>query len=152
MRKNMKLIGLAVCLTCCAGFIYAQEAYEPQERQQQEKHLPREVLNPEKVATQMTEQMNKLLQLTDKQYKKIYKLNLKEQKAFFKAMQNSDDYRPPMGEGPGMRGGRPPMGGGQPPMMGEDGFPGRMGGGPMMSRDTNLPTHKRKPQKPKKRK
>lgn len=78
----MKLIGLAVCLTCCAGFIYAQEAYEPQERQQQEKHLPREVLNPEKVATQMTEQMNKLLQLTDKQYKKIYKLNLKEQKHF----------------------------------------------------------------------
>ena len=112
MRKNMKLIGLAVSLTCCAGFINAQEAYEPQERQQQEKHLPREVLNPEKVATQMTEQMNKLLQLTDKQYKKIYKLNLKEQKAFFKAMQNSDDYRPPMGEGPGMRGGRPPMGGG----------------------------------------
>ena len=93
MKKNMKLIGLAVCLTCCAGFINAQEAYEPQERQQQEKHLPREVLNPEKVATQMTEQMNKLLQLTDKQYKKIYKLNLKEQKAFFKAMQNSDDYR-----------------------------------------------------------
>ena len=52
-------------------------------------------------------------------------------------MQNSDDYRPPMGEGPGMRGGRPPMGGGQPPMMGEGGFPGRMGGGPMMNRDTN---------------
>ena len=137
MRKNMKLTGLAVCLTCCAGFINAQEAYEPQERQQQEKHLPRKVLNPEKVAIQMTEQMNKLLQLTDKQYKKIYKLNLKEQKAFFKAMQNSDDYRPPMGEGPGMRGGRPPMGGGQPPMMGEGGFPGRMGGGPMMNRDTN---------------
>ena len=127
MRKNMKLIGLAVCLTCCAGFINAQEANEPQERQQ-EKRLPREVLNPEKVATQMTNQMNKLLQLTDKQYKKIYKLNLKEQKAFFKAMQNSDDQRPPMGEGPGMRGGRPPMGGGQPPMMGEGGFPGRMGG------------------------
>lgn len=69
MRKNMKLIGLAVCLTCCAGFINAQEANEPQERQQ-EKRLPREVLNPEKVATQMTNQMNKLLQLTDKQYKK----------------------------------------------------------------------------------
>lgn len=32
MRKNMKLIGLAVSLTCCAGFINAQEAYEPQER------------------------------------------------------------------------------------------------------------------------
>ena len=25
MRKNMKLIGLAVSLTCCAGFIDAQE-------------------------------------------------------------------------------------------------------------------------------
>jgi hypothetical protein len=44
MRKNMKLTGLAVCLTCCAGFINAQEANELQERQQQEKHLPREVL------------------------------------------------------------------------------------------------------------
>ena len=43
MRKNMKLIGLAVSLTCCAGFIDAQEANEPQERQQQEKHLPRAV-------------------------------------------------------------------------------------------------------------
>ena len=83
MRKNMKLTGLAVCLTCCAGFINAQEANELQERQQQEKHLPREVLNPEKVATQMTEQMNKLLQLTDKQYKKIYKLNLKRAKKHF---------------------------------------------------------------------
>jgi len=137
MRKNMKWIGLIVCLLCCAGFANAQEASETQERRQQEKRLPREVLNPEKVAAQMTDQMNKSLQLTDKQYKKIYKLNLKEQKAFFKAMQNSDDQRPPMGEGPGMRGGRPPMGGGQPPMMGEGGFPGRMGGGPMMSRDTN---------------
>ena len=29
MRKNMKLIGLAVSLTCCAGFIDAQEANEP---------------------------------------------------------------------------------------------------------------------------
>ena len=137
MRKNMKWIGLIVCLLCCADFANAQEANETQERRQQEKRLPREVLNPEKVATQMTDQMNKSLQLTDKQYKKIYKLNLKEQKAFFKTMQNSDVQRPPIGEGPGMRGGRPPMGGGQPPMMGEGGFPGRMGGGPMMSRDTN---------------
>lgn len=124
MRKDMKLIGLIACLLCCAGFANAQEANKTQERRQQEKRLPREVLNPEKVATQMTDQMNKSLQLTDKQYKKIYKLNLKEQKAFFKAMQNSGDQRPPMG-------------GGQPPMMGESGFPGRMGGGPMMRRDTN---------------
>lgn len=137
MRKDMKLIGLMACLLCCSGFANAQEANDMQERRQQEKRLPREVLNPEKVATQMTDQMSKSLQLTDKQYKKIYKLNLKEQKVFFKAMQNSEDQRPPMGEGPGMRGGRPPMDGGRPPMMGEGGFPDRMGGRPMMNKDTN---------------
>ncbi|MCS3251887.1 hypothetical protein NXX19_03360 [Bacteroides ovatus] len=133
----MKLIGLAVSLTCCAGFIDAQEANEPQERQQQEKHLPREVLNPEKVATQMTEQMNKLLQLTDKQYKKIYKLNLKEQKAFFKAMQNSDDYRPPMGEGPRYAGRTSANGWRTTANDGRRWFPGQNGRWWMMSRDTN---------------
>ena len=137
MRKDKKLIGLAICLMCCAGQVYAQEAPATQERQHQEKRLPREVPNPEKIATQLTNQMRESLQLTDKQYKKIYKLNLKEQKEYFKSMQNSGEQRPPMG-GPGMQDGRPPMsGGGQPPMMGEGGFPGRMGGGPMMHRENN---------------
>lgn len=77
MRKNMKWIGLIVCLLCCAGFANAQEASETQERRQQEKRLPREVLNPEKVAAQMTDQMNKSLQLTDKQYKKNIQVKLK---------------------------------------------------------------------------
>ena len=130
MKRNMKLIGLAACLISCTSLAVAQENPEPQERQQHEQRLP----NPEKIATQMTDQMQESLQLTEKQYKKIYKLNLKEQKEHFKAMQNSGEQRPPMG-GPGMRGGRPPMGGGEPPMMGEGGFPGGMGERPMMNKE-----------------
>ena len=133
MKRNMKLIGLAACLISCTSLAVAQENPEPQERQQHEQRLPREVPNPEKIATQMTDQMQESLQLTEKQYKKIYKLNLKEQKEHFKAMQNSGEQRPPMG-GPGMRG-RPPMGGGEPPMMGEGGFPGGMGERPMMNKE-----------------
>jgi Spy/CpxP family protein refolding chaperone len=105
MKRNMKLIGLAACLISCTSLAVAQENPEPQERQQHEQCLPREVPNPEKIATQMTDQMQESLQLTEKQYKKIYKLNLKEQKEHFKAMQNSGEQRPPMG-GPGMRGAR----------------------------------------------
>ena len=89
MKRNMKLIGLAACLISCTSLAVAQENPEPQERQQHEQRLPREVPNPEKIATQMTDQMQESLQLTEKQYKKIYKLNLKEQKEHFKAMQNS---------------------------------------------------------------
>lgn len=134
MKRNMKLIGLAACLISCTSLAVAQENPEPQERQQHEQRPPREVPNPEKIATQMTDQMQESLQLTEKQYKKIYKLNLKEQKEHFKAMQNSGEQRPPMG-GPGMRGGRPPMGGGEPPMMGEGGFPGGMGERPMINKE-----------------
>lgn len=143
MNKKIKMTGLAVCLACCTGLVYAQETSVAQERQQQEKRLPREVPNPEKMATQMTNQMKESLQLTDKQYKKIYKINLKEQKEFFQSMQNSGGQRPPMGGlgmqgGPGMQGGRPPMGGpGEPPMMGEGGFPGRAGGAMMNKNDAD---------------
>lgn len=137
MNKKIRMTGLAVCLACCTGLVYAQETSAVQERQQQEKRLPREVPNPEKIATQMTNQMKESLQLTDKQYKKIYKLNLKEQKEFFQSMQNSGGQRPPMG-GPGMQGGRPPMGGpGEPPMMGEGSFPGITGRSMMNKNDAD---------------
>jgi len=134
MKRNMKLIGLAACLISCTSLAVAQENPEPQERQQHEQRLPREVPNPEKIATQMTDQMQESLQLTEKQYKKIYKLNLKEQKEHFKAMQNSGEQRPPMG-GPGMRGGRPPMGGGGHPKQGARGVPRGMGERPMMNKE-----------------
>lgn len=60
MKRNMKLIGLAACLISCTSLAVAQENPEPQERQQHEQRLPREVLNPEKIATQMTDQMQYL--------------------------------------------------------------------------------------------
>lgn len=135
MKGKMKLIGFAACLISCTSLAVAQENSEPQERQQHEQRLPREAPNPEKIATQMTDQMKESLQLTEKQYKKIYKLNLKEQKEHFKTMQSSGEQRPPMG-GPGMRGGRPPMGGGgEPPIMGSGNTPGGMEGRPMMDRE-----------------
>ena len=62
--------------------------------------------------------MDKVLNLTEKQYKKIYKLNLKEEREKLEVLigrGGKDMNRPPMREG-----GCPPMmnGGGQPPMMG----------------------------------
>lgn len=133
MKRNMKLIGLAACLISCTSLAVAQENPEPQERQQHEQRLPREVLNPEKIATQMTDQMQESLQLTEKQYKKIYKLNLKEQKEHFKAIRTpANNVR---NGRPGMRGGRRRWDGGEPPMMGEGGFPGGMGERPMMNKE-----------------
>ena len=40
----------------------------------------KEVPNPEKMAKRRTDEMNELLQLSEKQYKKIYKLYLKQEK------------------------------------------------------------------------
>lgn len=80
MKRYASLWLLAVCLTCGAVQLQAQEP-EPRAGQ---KELPREVPSPEKAAQQITDQMQKELQLTDKQYKKVYKLNLKEQKKSFR--------------------------------------------------------------------
>lgn len=86
------------------------------------------MLSPEQKAKQMTEKMDSLLGLSEKQYKKIYKLNLKEADEQTKnrkeAMPRPDtdrekgagDKRPPQGamnEGP--RGHRPPGGEGNRP-------------------------------------
>ncbi len=80
MKRYASLWLLAVCLTCGAVQLQAQE---PEPRAEQ-KELPREVPSPEKAAQRITDQMQKELQLTDKQYKKVYKLNLKEQKKSFR--------------------------------------------------------------------
>ena len=118
MKNSMKIVGTMICFMTLAGLATAQEAPESQANQQQEKRLPHEVANPEKIATRITEQMQRSLQLTEKQYNKIYKLNLKEQKKRFSAMQNSERPNPPMDRPHGMGGGRPPMMGGEPPAMG----------------------------------
>ena len=111
MKTNFKIIGLIALLAGMPFLLSAQE--------KNGSSLPREVPSPEKMAKRETDEMNKQLQLTEKQYKKIYELNLKEQKKRFSAMQNSERQEPPMGGRPGgMDGRRPPMMGGEPPMMG----------------------------------
>lgn len=111
MKTNFKIVGLIALLAGMPLLLSAQE--------KNSSSLPREVPSPEKMARRETDEMNKQLQLTEKQYKKIYELNLKEQKKRFSAMQNSERQGPPMGGRPGgMDGRRPPMMGGEPPMMG----------------------------------
>ncbi len=115
----------------------------------QEKVQKKEVPNPEKAAQRRTDEMDKALNLTEKQYKKIYKLFLKEEKEKVEAMMQRHpggmDGQPPMGGRHPMGGGRPPMGGGMPPQGG--GFPG-MGGAPEgMSPEERMKEHAEKMQK-----
>lgn len=70
----------------------------------------KEVPNPEKMAKRRTDEMNELLQLSEKQYKKIYKLYLKQEKEKVERM--TEGHLP--------EGGRPPM----PPRM--EGMPPSM--------------------------
>lgn len=80
----------------------------------QEKVQKKEVPNPEKAAQRRTDEMDKTLNLTEKQYKKIYKLFLKEEKEKVEAMMQRHprgmNGQPPMG-------GSPPMGGGMQPQV-----------------------------------
>lgn len=123
---KMKKIVCALCLATLIPVSSTASATTVADEPQQEKQAPaKEIPNPEKAARKRTDEMDKVLNLTEKQYKKIYKLNLKEEREKLEALIGRGDKgagRPPM-----MGGGRPPMmGGGQPPMMG-----GR-GGHPMM--------------------
>lgn len=124
---RIKKIVWALCLAALMSVSSTVFAVALPDEPQQEKQAPaKEIPNPEKAARKRTDEMDKVLNLTEKQYKKIYKLNLKEEREKLEALIGRGDKeagRPPMMDG----GGQPPMmGGGQPPMMG-----GR-GGHPMM--------------------
>lgn len=96
----------------------AQANALPYQSVQTENSEKKELPNPEKAARRMTDEMQKSLGLTDKQYKKVYKLNLKEEKARVEQMEarGADGNRPPMmGGAPGR--GFPPMGGNGGPGM-----------------------------------
>lgn len=96
----------------------AQANALPYQSVQTENSEKKELPNPEKAARRMTDEMQKSLGLTDKQYKKVYKLNLKEEKARVEQMKarGADGNRPPMmGGAPGR--GFPPMGGNGGPGM-----------------------------------
>lgn len=124
MKKMMWMACSLVLLCAPMGANATTRFDEPQEKVQQ-----KEVPNPEKAAQRRTDEMDKMLDLTEKQYKKIYKLFLKEEKEKVEAlMERHPEGRsgqPPMGGRPPRGEGRPPMGGGMPPQGG--GFPG-MGG------------------------
>lgn len=132
---KMKKIVCALCLATLIPVSSTASATTVADEPQQEKQAPaKEIPNPEKAARKRTDEMDKVLNLTEKQYKKIYKLNLKEEREKLEALIGRGDKeagRPPM-----MGGGRPPMmdGGGQPPMMGGGQPPmmGGRGGHPMM--------------------
>lgn len=132
---KMKKIVCGLCLATLMSVSSTVSATTVADEPQQEKQAPaKEIPNPEKSARKLTDEMDKVLNLTEKQYKKIYKLNLKEEREKLEAMVGRGDKeagRPPM-----MGGGRPPMmdGGGQPPMMGGGQPPmmGGRGGHPMM--------------------
>lgn len=119
-------------LFCAAlvGTVWSAQANTlPYQTVQTENSEKKELPNPEKAARRMTDEMQKSLGLTDKQYKKVYKLNLKEEKSRVEQMtsKGADGNRPPMmGGAPG--GGFPPMGGGPGgggfPPMGGNGGPG----------------------------
>lgn len=66
------------------------------------KYSEKEIPNPEKTARRRTDEMDKVLNLTEKQYKKIYKLNLKEEREKLEVLigrGGKDMNRPPMREG-----------------------------------------------------
>lgn len=133
---RIKKIVWALCLAALMSVSSTAFAVALPDEPQQEKQAPaKEIPNPEKTARRLTDEMDKVLNLTEKQYKKIYKLNLKEEREKLEALIGRGDKeagRPPM-----MDGGRPPMmnGGGEPPMMNGDGQPPMMGRGgrPMMA-------------------
>ncbi|MDN0065013.1 DUF4890 domain-containing protein [Bacteroides gallinaceum] len=75
----------------------------------------KEVPNPEKMAKRRTDEMNELLQLSEKQYKKIYKLYLKQEKEKVERM--TERHLPEGGGGMPPQGGMPPRMEGMPPSM-----------------------------------
>lgn len=103
--KKIVWMACGMALMCAPLNASANIRYDDPQEEVQKKEVP----NPEKAAQRRTDEMDKALNLTEKQYKKIYKLFLKEEKEKVEAM---------MQRHPGGMNGQPPMGG-RPPM-GED--------------------------------
>lgn len=121
MKKFFVSVGICVCFLLSSVGSYATNQQQDPQQSKEFKEIP----NPEKAAKRITDEMQKELQLTDKQYKKIYKLNLSEQKEMVNEMSNRSTSR----QFPGGDGQRPPMnGGGGGPQGG--GFGGERPAGP----------------------
>ena len=108
--KKVVWMACGMALMCAPLSVSANVRYDDPQEKVQKKEVP----NPEKAAQRRTDEMDKTLNLTEKQYKKIYKLFLKEEKEKVEAMMQRHpggmNGQPPMG-------GRPPMGGGMQPQV-----------------------------------
>ena len=108
--KKIVWIACGMALMCAPLSASANIRYDDPQEEVQKKEVP----NPEKAAQRRADEMDKALNLTEKQYKKIYKLFLKEEKEKVENMMQRHpggmDGQPPMG-------GRPPMGGGMQPQV-----------------------------------
>lgn len=116
----MKKLIFSLLLVCVCGKMPVVADCFPISTQQMKEGV-KEIPNPEKAAQKLTDEMDELLQLTEKQYKKIYKLNLKEEKEKIERMTGKNSFeggRPPMPPMGGMppQGGFLPMNGMRPPM------------------------------------
>lgn len=128
IKKKTLAIAFAIMLSASWNISAADSVYDEPLKTEQKKEIP----NPEKEAKKRTDEMDRLLSLSEKQYKKIYKLYLKEEKEKVEKMFSRSGGQPPMSGGrPPMGMGQPPVGGGFPPMSGN--HPGFGEGGPMMS-------------------
>ena len=130
-RFFMMLLLLSATLTATAQ----PQGHGPQSRGDFPQPGPQfEQKDPAQMAQEQTDRLDKLVQLTPKQYKKLYRFHKRQ----YKRLQNERESFPmerPMG-GPGMGGGRPEgmgpvMGSGRPPQgmgPGGQGGPGGRGG------------------------
>lgn len=113
MKNIRRQFWIAVCsaLFVCGSTATAQEQ-EPYRGMpdRMEEHYKPMPLSPEKSARLITDRMDSLLNLTEKQYNKLYKLHLKWAR---EDMENKPAAAPRMGGRPGGRpGGAPGFGGG----------------------------------------
>lgn len=117
--KKMMWMACGLALLCVPMGADAVIRYRYPQEAVQKKEVP----NPEKAAQRRTDEMDKMVDLTEKQYKKIYKLFLKEEKEKVEALMERHsggmNGQPPMGGRPPMGGGMPPRGGGFPRMEGD---------------------------------
>ena len=68
MRKTMWAVCLAALMPVSAEAVAATSYDEPQQKENTQK---KEITNPEKTARRRTDEMDKVLNLTEKQYKKL---------------------------------------------------------------------------------
>ena len=120
------VISTLVCLSLLNN-AYAQGVRPPHQGTEQEDFKRMPVMSAQERAESRTQEMDKAVNLDEKQYKKIYRIFLKEENAKDSAMGNGG----PMGPPPAGSEGRPPQGGGSfgAPRMGGPGA-----GGPPVGR------------------